>query len=317
MSGFKETLEIIFQKTFIFALILLFANTYITNTLVHEIIQTLAITLIITSTFTVFFDTPSFVKKITNILKDIVIEKDFLVEIDPKKKEKVLKNLLSPSKDELMKYSNIEDYYTFYAEKTLNTRKNNVRSDYSLTLKSYYKDGKIVTDGIYTYRLHPSEDGFEPILVGFTKDCPHNKITCLEIFKPNNDKETFNMETMQPSIDDDKTKEWKIEINDYAKGEKHLHINLKTQECGKDHWQLVNFKAMQPTDGFKLDLTCHEDIEIKEYLIFGIESKDYHYTKDENNKNIEIICNKWIDRGMGIAIVVGKKNEQEINIARD
>lgn len=308
MTSFKETLEIIFQKTFIFALILLFANSYITYELVHEIIQTLAITLIITSTFTVFFDTPTFIEKITNILKNIVIEKDFLVEIDPKKKETVLKNLLSPSKEEISKYSNIEDYYTFYAEKTLNTRKNNVRSDYSLTLKAYFRNGKIVTDGIYSYRLHPSEDGFEPILVGFTKDCPDNKITCLDIYKPNNDKKTFDMDKLKPTTDDDKSKEWRIEVDDYAKGEKHLHVNLKTQECGQDHWQLVNFKAMQPTDGFKLDLTCYDGIEIKEYLVFGIENKDYHYTKSDDFKNIEIICNKWVDRGMGIAIVISKKD---------
>jgi branched-subunit amino acid ABC-type transport system permease component len=87
MQTLTEFLEIIFQKTIIIALILLFANAYITDKPIHEIIQTFAITLIISSTFSIFFDTPSFIEKIANILKDIVIEKDFLIEIDPKKKK--------------------------------------------------------------------------------------------------------------------------------------------------------------------------------------------------------------------------------------
>ena len=86
----------------------------------------------------------------------------------------------------------------------------------------------------------------------------------------------------------------------------HLDVDLNVQEYGEDHWILLTFKALQPTDGFRFYLRCDDDLFIKDYSVFVVGAKyDVQHNLSNSNKEITITCNQWINEGSGLSLVVG------------
>ena len=81
-------------------------------------------------------------------------------------------------------------------------------------------------------------------------------------------------------------------------------------EFGTDHWSLVQFKALQPTDGFKFYMYCEgDDVVIREHAIFVVGAK-YYFTLSENKKSVTVACNQWINEGSGLCVLVSIPHKQ-------
>jgi hypothetical protein len=227
-----------------------------------------------------------------------------LANIDPESKKEALKALIQPSESEKNKYPNIGDYYGYFINKTLEIKGKSVRSNYAINARAFL-DGphnQIAIEGIYTYRLYPSSNGFNDIILGFEDE----KSFCsgVTVSDPDGQREIFNKPKLTRFDEGgDVSYRATIQIKDFADGKNHIDVELRLTEYGTDHWKLIQFKALQPTDGFRFHLYCEGDIRIKEHAIFVVGAK-YHLDLPDHKKSISFTCNQWVNEGTGLCILV-------------
>ncbi len=99
-----------------------------TNILIN-LLSSIGLAVLIASIFTFASGTSEFIEKIKTLLKEIIVTRDFLENIDPEGKKEALKYLIQPSTAEKNKYPNIGDYYGHFIEKTMGIGKRSVRSN--------------------------------------------------------------------------------------------------------------------------------------------------------------------------------------------
>lgn len=272
--------------------------------IVIKLIEAVGISILIASIFTFASGTSDFIGKIRSLLEDIVVRRNFLANIDPDGKKEALKALIQPSASEVNKYPNIGDYYGYFIEKTLGIAAKSVRSNYQVTSRAYFdqKKGKIAVEGIYSYRLYPSSNGFNDITVGF-----EHKESCCEyiaIHDPSGEKmEEKNIVLKEHNEGEDISFRATIPVKDFGSGKNHLDVELKVIEYGEDHWKMIQFKALQPTDGFKFQLRCEGDVAVKEHAIFVVGAK-YYLRQSDGGDFFSVACNQWVNEGTGLCVLV-------------
>lgn len=268
-----------------------------------KLIEAVGISIFIAAIFTFASGTSEFINKIKSLLEDIIVKRNFLSNIDPEAKKEALKSIIQPSTSEINKYPNIGDYYGYFINKTLEIGKKSVRSNYQVTSRVYFDEqkNKIAIEGIYSYRLYPSSEGFNDIVVGF-----EDKESCcvyVNVSDPSGEQKPFeNPELIEQNDGGDITYRATIKINDFGIGKNHLDVELCVIEYGSDHWKMVQFKALQPTDGFKFSLRCEKDIFIQEHAIFVVGAK-YYLNVSDDRKYISISCNQWVNEGTGLCVL--------------
>lgn len=217
-------------------------------------------------------------------------------------------------------YPNIGEYYDFSINKTLDVGKLSVRSNYNINSRAYYDETlkKVLVEGVYSYRLFPSSEGFKDIIVGFEDE--NSFCSYITVSDPNgeqkkyireddNTKERENLIKLEPhNFGGDTTYRATIPINDFGKGKNHLDVELSVTEYGYNHWKLIQFKALQPTDGFKFHIHCDGDLEIVEHAIFVVGAK-YYLQESENKKDFSVSCNQWINEGTGLCVLISIPHE--------
>jgi hypothetical protein len=230
-------------------------------------------------------------------------------------KKEVLHNILKPTDEELKKYSNIEDYYKYYANQTLSVSSKNVRSNYNINIKADFDkcNQKIYTEGTYSYRLYPSNAGFEPITIGLLKE--DTLTTCDVIVNmPNGERKKFKFdEDIKKNFKDrEDSKVATLDIKEYSEKFEHLDIELRIKEYGSDHWMFVFFKAEQPTDGFNFTLNVSEPITIKLFNVFDV---GHNYHIDKTDKTLHIGCYQWINEGAGLSSIISFDEKELQNMS--
>jgi len=276
-----------------------------------KLLDAIGISIIIASIFTFASGTSQFIDKIKELLKDIVVRRDFLANIDTDSKKEALKSIIQPSISEKNKYPNIGDYYGYFIDNTLAIKGKSVRSNYSINARAYLceEHNIIAVEGVYTYRLYPSSEGFNDIVLGFEDE--NSFCSSVIVSDPFGERKIFNKPELKECNDGgDISYKAAISIQDFALGKNHIDVELKLTEFGKDHWKLIQFKALQPTDGFKFQLYCENNIKIQEQSIFVVGAK---YQLDINNKknNMLFSCNQWVNEGTGICVLVSIPSDDE------
>lgn len=151
-------------------------------------------------------------------------------------------------------------------------------------------DEKVKAEGIYTYRLYPSANGYNPIIIGFDEEketgskCIHIKVYNQKgaLFT----KEIDNLQEIKEDGNTHRRQEGKIDLTneEIAKDQKYLDIELKVIEVGNIDSLLLQFKALQPTNGFKFNLECSENLQIRNHAVFVVNAKHYE-TLSEDKKS--------------------------------
>jgi hypothetical protein len=273
-------------------------------TIIIKFLEGVGVSVLIASIFTFASETSQFIEKIKSLLEDIVVRRDFLANIDPDSKKDALKSLIQPSASEKNKYPNIGDYYGYFINKTLEIKGKSVRSNYAINARAYLckKEKLIAIDEIYTYRLYPSSSGFNDITLGF--EDKRSYCSLVTINGPDGQRETFPMPKLNECNDGgDISYKADIPIKEFAQGMNHVDVELRLTEYGTDHWKLIQFKALQPTDGFRFHLHCDGEIKIQEHAIFVVGAK-YHLELPVEKKSLTFTCNQWVNEGTGICVLV-------------
>lgn len=232
------------------------------------------------------------------------MRRNFLANIDPDGKKEALKALIQPSSSEKNKYPNIGDYYGYFINRTLDIGKKSVRSNYNVYSRAYFDSAKckIIVESTYSYRLYPSADGFNDITVGF--DDEESYCSRVSINDPNGERKVFEKpDLIKCDNGGDISYQATIQIKEFGDKKNHIDVELKIIEHGSDHWKLIQFKALQPTDGFKFSVYCEGDIRVKEHAIFVV-GAEYYIDLPEDRKFITISCNQWINEGTGLCVLV-------------
>lgn len=274
-----------------------------------RLLEAIGISVLIASVFTFASGTSAFMGKIKKLLEDIVVGRNFLANIDPDSKREALKALIQPTESETNKYPNIGDYYGFFINKTLAIRGKSVRSNYQVTSRAYFDNEKkkVAVEALYSYRLYPSTNGFNDIIVGFEdkdSNCLH-----VSVSDPNGERQTEdNPELKMDDEGGDISYRATIPVKEFGDGKNHLDVELKVIEYGNDHWKLIQFKALQPTDGFKFHLHCEDNLEIKDHSIFVVGAK-YYFDLSDDYRSVTVTCNQWVNEGTGLGVLVSIPHE--------
>lgn len=313
-----------FHRYFWIGLIILLTAVIISNYKVEkniflkifiETYQTIGIAVIVAAIFTYASGTSEFIEQIRKLLEDIIVKRNFLRNIDFDSKMDALRSLVKPSTKQKNIYSNIESYYDFYLAQTMGISKKCVRSNYHINCRAYvdHQLNKIAIDSTYSYRIYRTHEGFEKITVGFQEQEHDSFVHYISINAPDGKRERLDkdkIELISELKGGENDRIAHIDIDEIGKGHDRLDIELKITEYGYDHWNLIKFKALQPTDGFQFHLHCDDDIGIREHCVFVVGST-YFVDKDSKNQ-LSISCNQWINEGSGLTVLVAIPCEYDL-----
>ena len=282
-------------------------STYIS--ILYKLIEGIGVSILIASIFSYASSTYDFVERIRGLLEDIIIKRNFLGNIDPEGKKEALKSLIQPTNSEINKYPNIGNYYGYFINKTLEIAQKSVRSNYQVHARAYVDQSTnhIAVDGTYSYRLYPCSEGYHDITVGHpVDDVDKNKCEQVIICTPEGKRQIFKYEDLTFNNQNDGgdiSIMAKVPVAEIGKGHDCLDVELSVKEFGSVNSFLYSFKALQPTDGFKLHLFCQDSLFIKSHAVFVV-GANYYLDVDESKKSLTITCNQWINEGTGIAILI-------------
>jgi hypothetical protein len=270
-----------------------------------KLVESIGLAIVVASIFTYVSGTSEFIEKIRALLQDIVVSRNFLSNIDPESKREALSSLIKPTSEERKIYSNIEDYLNTYISQTMGVTGKCVRSNYTVNARAYYdKDkSKVCVDSRISYRLYPTKDGYSDIKVGFLE--PDKDSTCTQVIvnTPHGKRDVHdNLEFKDIDIDAGKARLATIDLSQHAKDCSHLDISLDMTEVGSDHWVMLSFSALMPTDGFKHTLRCEDGLVINKFQTFIYGAK--FYTDQPSDIEISISCNEWINEGTGLSLLI-------------
>lgn len=278
--------------------------------IIIKLIEAVGLSIFISAIFSYATETKKFASYIKDLLENIVIKRDFLSNIDPESKKKALRSLIQPSNNELNNYPNIGNYYGYFIERTLDISKKSVRSNYHINNRAYFDSskGKVAIEGTYTYWLFPSDSGYLPIIVGFEQPKDIGSFcSYLHVTTPNGERKSLeNLELTQEENESGTISKTELDITEFGKNHEHLNVELKVTEIGNDKLQLLQFKALQPTDGFRFELYCEDNLVIVNHAIFVVGAK-YYTSISEDKKQMVISCNQWINEGSGLSIMIEYK----------
>lgn len=273
-----------------------------------KLLEAVGMAVLVASIFTYASGTSEFVNKIKNLLQDIVVSRNFLGNIDSDSKRDALNALIKPSSEEKRVYSNIEDYLNTYVTQTMDVTNKCVRSNYSINARAYIESSKVFVDSRISYRLYPTKDGYSDIKVGFLAGEENSTCNRVVVNTPHGERAVFdNLEFMESEIDAGRARLATIDLSRYAKTCSHLDIEIDMKECGADHWIMLSFAALIPTDGFRHMLRCEDGLVINAYHTF-IHGAKFH-VDSPSKVEMTASCNEWINEGTGLSVLISLPHE--------
>ena len=277
-----------------------------------NLLASIGIAIVVASIFTFASGTSEFVTKIRNLLQDIVVGRNFLGNIDAEGKREALNSLIKPSSEEKRIYSNIEDYLNTYINQTMDVTNKCVRSNYNVNARAYYNKQKkmVFVDSKISYRVYPTKDGYSDIKIAFGMDDKDSFCSKVTVCTPHGKRAVFekgDMDSKPQEISSGKVMMATIDLKEYAKKCSHLDVTLDMTEGGNDHWIMLSFSALMPTDGFKHDIRCDDGLVINSHCTF-IHGAQIYVDKTSDSE-MTISCNEWVNEGTGLSVLVSKPHE--------
>ena len=267
---------------------------------------TIGIALLVAIIFSYTIESSSFISYIERILKKIVISKDFLNNLDAKGKKEALELILTPSESQTRLYSNINEYFLKHIDESMQLFDTNFKSNFVYEADAYIDSrGVIRMTQSMIYKLYTTKTEFAPVILGFENES--SELVEMSIHNDSGERYKVNLSDIHKTHKVEESGfewyEYMYEIDKNYSKSKYITIIQNFIEYGDDHWQLLNHKSIIPTDSIVFNLRCHDEITIKESMIFDID-KNYSVTQSSDNKTIRIVCDQWMKRGTGFCVLV-------------
>jgi hypothetical protein len=297
-----------------FEIIPTFSNSpktlYFLNVL-HYMFYSVGISLIIASFFTFSIESETFISYIEKLLKKIIISKDFLSDLEPSNKKEALSILLNPSDYQLKLYSNVDEYFQEHIERSLRFFDTNFKSNLHFKISAKYDENKskIRVEYNMSFRVYKAKEGYQPIVVGYAYDSEVEEKLC-EI-KTSDGSRIIKTDSEGKLFKEKSGFEWfgyKYEIPEEFNTYSYLSVFRKFVSYSESSsFDSIFFTALDPTDGITVNLICHGDITIKDYMIFDDDRK-YTIDLSEDKKTLDFLGNHWLQKKSGFSILVARDN---------
>ena len=267
-------------------------------------LQTIGVAIMVASIFSYISGTSDFLEKITELLKSIVIDRNFLSNIDTDSKRTALESLIKPSEAEKQLYSAIDRYYDVFINHTLDITSKCVRSDYMLEARAYRDEEETVcVEQRISYRLHPTVKGYKDVTMRLDDKTLGSEYKWVRISDPKGNILLEKLpEPKEIEFGGNLSAICTLPLKELGKNSDHLKVQWCIVEKGHDHWIHLCFQALVPTDGFTYHVKCEDDLHVCaiNHFIHGASFKIYKAT----SKELELSCQEWFNEGTGLALVI-------------
>lgn len=266
-------------------------------------LKTIGIALTIGAIFDFSKNSSDFMGFISDLLKDIIVSKNFLNGLDDKEKKKALEMVLRPSGNQLDQCSDIGMYFKKKIDDSMEMFHTNFKTNLVVSADAKKEDGKVKVYVTLTYRVYKIEDKYFPLITTFERNgCEVEKST---IIYPDGEKEVTEKDITNNGLEVSpiNVKTYEYAIPDELYKYPYLTIKKTAIECGYDHWTNFHWNTLTPTDGINFSLRCHGELSIKEYFIFNNDGS-YNVMESKDKKEIDIVSTVWLDKNSGFVFTI-------------
>lgn len=290
---------------------------YFVQTILVSLLSTIGISIFVGSIFNWIIGTKNFSEYVKKKIINVLISKDYIADMDVKKKESVLMYIMRPQKTISAIYSRIDDYFKMYARKSMKLfQEQQFRSNLCLSGKAKRdQNGRVYMDYRLMYRTYVVDSKHKDLEAGFNEN-DLSEIKSTRVALP--DQEFVQLKVTkvlkdQASSDylrnDSVTRKVYVAVlpGEEYRNAKYLNVEQEVVEYGNDHWINYSYRSSKPTDSMSMIFECDGDLIVKDAVPYGpINSFDIKIT--ENKKRISVVCNKWMEPGYGVNILIANES---------
>lgn len=310
-------LKMFFTRYTIWGVCLIFCSIFIDiyNTkdffiliVLQNILSTIGVAILVGAIFDFSKNSEAFTIFISNILRDIVISKDFLNIMSDEEKKNSLELILKPTNLQIEQCSSIDLYYKKSIDKFMELYNRPFKTNLIINVRIVKEDGVLVAKGDLTHKIYRVDGQFDPIITTFeNNNCKINE--SFIILSDGRKIQLKTNESVKETDNKDEIKENGIALkyethipNEYYNHE-FLTVCREFEEPGHDHWINFHWTALTICDGIYFKMICDKGITVKDYLVF--DNKMCYDIEENNDKNvIKIISTNWLDTYSGFTITV-------------
>lgn len=245
---------------------------------------------------------------VSNILRNIVISKEFLNIMSEEEKKSSLELILKPTNLQIEQCSSIDLYYKKSIDTFMDLYKTPFKTDLIINIRISKENGRLVAKGDMTHKIYKVNGEYQPIITTFERDdC---KILDSYIILPTGNKVKLESDSIKETNDKNEIDEngeiaRKYETiipRDYYEYP-FLTVCREIFEPGNDHWINFHWLSLTICDGIYFKLICNTGISIKDYLVFD-NKKCYDIEVNTKKDEITIISTNWLNSYSGFTITV-------------
>lgn len=318
-SGFLRWFSI-FNKYTLFGVIAILISIIINILLdnfygqvISSFLQTIGIALLLGAIFDYSKNSQAFMELVSNILKEIVVSKNFLNGLEAEGKKQALDIILRPSGSQLEQCSALKDYFNKKIDSTMELFNTNFKTNLVLLVKANVENGRVVIKGSLSHRIYRIQNDYYPIITSFERT--KSGITKTRLISPDGhnikdftEKDAVDNESnANEIIDVGKIYEMKVpeEFIKYP----YLNVQRDVYETGYNHWTAFSWTSLTPCDGIYFRLECHDGLHVKSSKIFDDKSL-YNVSLNEDNTEVIITSVNWLDKFTGFSLIVSNSQDE-------
>lgn len=281
-------------------------NVFLLN-IIKNGISTFGTALLVGAIFDFSKNSEAFTIFISNILRNIVVSKDFLNIMSEEEKKNSLELLLKPTNLQIEQCSSIDLYYKKSIDKFMELYSMPFKTDLIINIRVVKEDGKLVAKGDLTHKIYKVNGQFQPIITTFENyDC---KIDESFIILPDGEKiQLKNNESIKETNDKEQISEngeiarkYETKIPNEYYNHSFLTVCREFTEIGHDHWINFHWTSLTICDGIYFKMVCDSGITVKDYLVFD-DKMCYDIEEKSDKGEIKIISTNWLDSYSGFTI---------------
>lgn len=315
----KKYFKLFFGKFFLIGLAIILiscvidaydSSSHFIITILTNVLSTIGIALMVGAVFDFSKNSEDFTIFISNILKKIIVTKEFLGEMENEEKKNILEMLITPSNSQIEQYSSINSYYKKSIESFSNLYNQPFKTNVTIQIVAKIKNNKVICEGHVSHRRYKINGKYQPIETTFEKT--DSKILNTYVLTPDGVRHNL---VENDDIDVKESKDLKIEkigkryityIPDKFNGCPYITLCKEIEEIGYDHWTVFNWSSLTPCDGICFELRCLDNLIIKEYKVFD-NPKLYEININDDKDTINILSSSWLNEYTGFTLTISKK----------
>lgn len=245
---------------------------------------------------------------VSNILRNIVISKEFLNVMSEEEKKNSLELILKPTNLQIEQCSSIDLYYKKSIDTFMDLYTTPFKTDLIINIRILKDNGRLVAKGDMTHKIYKVNGEYQPINTTFERDdC---KILDSYIILPTGNKVKLESDSVKVTND-------KNEIDENGEIARKYVTIIPSEYCeypfltvcreifepGNDHWINFHWLSLTICDGIYFKLTCDNGITIKDHLVFD-NKKCYDIEVSSDKDMITIISTNWLNSYSGFTVTV-------------